>query len=187
MADTPPKKPKQEFGAPVPDFSLPRVSGGTSSLQRVLEGKKGALIVFWSDTCSHCIRYDSYFNSFAEKHPELGFVAIASRKGEDLEHVKETAAQRSLSFPVLHDRDSAVAQRWFVQQTPRVFLIDPERRLLYRGAVDNFMLPKDPEYRAYLEPAIEEFLAGKPISRPETTSFGCAIQSVYYVLPQPLS
>jgi hypothetical protein len=58
--------------------------------------------------------------------------------------------------------------------------------LLYRGAIDNFKYPGDPEYVAHLETAISEFLAGKPIRRAETSSFGCAIQSVYYTLPKHL-
>jgi hypothetical protein len=55
-------------------------------------------------------------------------------------------------------------------------------RLEYRGAIDNFQFPGDPDYVAYLEPAISDLLAGRPISQPETASFGCAIQSVYYQL-----
>jgi len=80
----------------------------------------------------------------------------------------------------------AVARELFTQQTPRAFLVDAESRLLYRGAIDNFKYPEDNEYEAYLEPAIEQMLAGKPIARPEVPSFGCAIQSVYYTIPRPL-
>ena len=72
------------------------------------------------------------------------------------------------------------------QQTPRVFLLDAERRLLYRGAIDNFKYPRDPGYLPYLEPAIDDFLAGRKIRRPETASFGCPVESVYYRLPKPL-
>ena len=56
----------------------------------------------------------------------------------------------------------------------------------YRGAIDNFQFAGNPEYEEYLEPAISEFLAGRPVSQPETASFGCAIQSVYYQLPKIL-
>jgi hypothetical protein len=77
-------------------------------------------------------------------------------------------------------------RQWYTQQTPRAFLIDADRNLLYRGAIDNFTFPEDSGYHAYLEPAIASFLAGKPIVRNETASFGCAIQSVYYILPKPL-
>jgi hypothetical protein len=63
-----------------------------------------------------------------------------------------------------------------------VFLIADDLRLQYRGAIDNFQLPGDPDYVAYLEPAISDLLAGRPIAQPDTPSFGCAIQSVYYQL-----
>ena len=39
--------------------------------------------------------------------------------------------------------------------------MDANRVLLYRGAIDNYKFPKDPEHMAYLEPAIGEFLSGK--------------------------
>ena len=87
---------------------------------------------------------------------------------------------------MLYDTGSAVARQLFTQQTPRVFLVDAESRLLYRGAIDNFKYPEDPEYEAYLEPAVESLLAGQPVARPETPSFGCAIMSVYYTIPRPL-
>jgi hypothetical protein len=65
-------------------------------------------------------------------------------------------------------------------------LIDANRILLYRGAIDNYKYPDDPNYVAYLEAAIREFLAGQPLTRNDTASFGCAIQSVYYNLPKQL-
>ena len=177
---------KQTIGGTVPEVALPLTSGGSGNLRQFLEGKKGLVVVFWSETCSHCLRYDSYLNEFIQNNPELGLVAIACRQGETAERILATIAQRKLRFPILHDEDGRTARQWHTQQTPRVFLIDSEYRLLYGGAIDNFRYPSDPEYQAYLQPAIEAFLAGKPIARTETASFGCAVQSVYYQLPKPL-
>ena len=89
-------------------------------------------------------------------------------------------ANENSTFPILVDADGAVAAQWFTQQTPRAFLIDAGLALRYRGAIDNFQFPDDPDYAAYLEPAISDLLAGRPVAQPETSSFGCAIQSVYY-------
>jgi ASPIC and UnbV len=53
-----------------------------------------------------------------------------------------------------------VAAEWFAPQTPRVYLVDRDRRLRYRGAIDNYKYRDDPAYRPYLDSAIDEFLAG---------------------------
>ena len=60
---------KQKFGEPLEDFSLQRIDGQSVGLAQQLEGRKGAVVVFWSGVCSHCVRYDQYFNSFESKHP----------------------------------------------------------------------------------------------------------------------
>ena len=177
---------KQKFGEPLPDFRLQDASGGTVILSEYLKGKKGGAVVFWSGVCSHCVRYDKYFNTFAERHPEFGFVAVASRHGEDVDAIRKSMADRKLTFPILYDPGSSVARDWYTQQTPRMFLMDQDRKLLYRGAVDNFKYPDDPEYINYVEPAIGQFLNGEAIARTETASFGCAIMSVYYILPKAL-
>jgi peroxiredoxin len=176
----------QEMGGLVDDFTLPGVNGGQIKLSALLGAKTGAVVVFWSGVCSHCIRYDGYLNSFVERHPDLALVVVASRAGETPEQIGKTVAERGIHFPIVHDHGSSVARQWSTEQTPRAFLIDSLRVLLYRGAIDNFKYPGDPEYVAHLENAVSEFLAGKPIQRGETSSFGCAIQSVYYTLPKHL-
>jgi len=177
----------QEFGQPLPSFSLLLLDGrDPRTLQHYLSNKMGAVIVFWSAMCAHCRRYDEYFNSFAGLHSQLGFAAIASRSGETLAQIESAARQRGLVFPILLDKSGEVARRWHAQQTPRSYLIALEGRLLYRGAIDNFKLPPDEEYVAFLEPAIRSYLAGQPIARMETASFGCAIETAYYRLPRQL-
>jgi thiol-disulfide isomerase/thioredoxin len=175
---------QQNFGEPLSDFSLQSLSGPIVTLSSKLEGKRGAVVVIWSSTCSHCIRYDKYFNGFEQRYPDLSLTVVSARQGETLESAKLAADQRKLKFCIVHDPASSVAQRWFTQQTPRAFLMDANRALLYRGAIDNYKFPEDPEYIAYLEPAIDQFLSGSAIMRQETSSYGCAIQSVYYTLPK---
>lgn len=177
---------RQEIGAPVSDFYLTALSGSAVGLRKTLEGKKGAVVVFWSGVCSHCVRYDGYLSAFEERHPDLGLLVIASRSGETPEQIRAAIQERNLLFPIAHDPGGLVARLWCTQQTPRAFLVDKDGILLFRGAIDNYKYPGDIEYAAYLEPAISQFLSGKPISRAETSSFGCAIDSVYYKFPKAL-
>jgi thiol-disulfide isomerase/thioredoxin len=176
----------QMIGSLVEDFTLSDMSGGRHNLSARLCGKKGAVVIFWSGVCSHCMRYDAYLNNFSQSYPELALIVVASRHGETLEHLRKTKSERGLRFLIVHDPSRAVAMGWAAQQTPRAFLIDAASTLVYRGAIDNFKYPTDPGYAAYLESAITAFLAGKPVRRAETPSFGCATQSVYYTLPRHL-
>ncbi len=176
----------QEVGGVADEFTLPGINGGQISLSSLLDGKKGAVVVFWSGVCSHCIRYDGYLNAFAGRHPGLALAVIASRAGETPEQIGNTTAERGIHFPIAHDKGSTVARQWCTQQTPRAFLVDSARVILYRGAIDNFKYPGDPEFVPHLEAAISDFLAGNTIRRTETASFGCAINSVYYTLPRHL-
>jgi thiol-disulfide isomerase/thioredoxin len=175
---------RQKFGEPLSDFSLQSLSGPTVSLSSRLAGKKGAVVVIWSSTCSHCVRYDKYFNGFEERYPDLSLIVVSSRQGETQDSAIKAAAQRRLGFCIVHDPAASVARQWFTQQTPRAFLMDANRALLYRGAIDNYKYSEDPEYIPYLEPAIDQFLNGGAVTRQETASYGCAIQSVYYTLPK---
>lgn len=176
----------QRLGEPLPAFVLPDLEGSETALETALAGRRGAVVVFWSGVCSHCRRYDDYLRAFASHHSELALLVIACRKGESATALRRTAVDRRLDFPILHDADRQVAGAWLVRQTPRAFLIDGERRLKYRGAIDNFKYPDDPDYQSYLEPALAAFTGGRAIERQETASFGCPVDSVYYDLPKPL-
>ncbi len=117
----------------------------------------------------------------------MALIAVAARQDESLRDLRRAAAERGLRFAIVHDADRRVAHEWLVEQTPRAFLVDGGRRLRYRGAIDNFKYPNDPDHQPYLDSAIADFVAGRPIVRPETPSFGCPIESVYYDLPKPLA
>lgn len=177
---------EQRFGERPAGFSLPSVDGVSVSLESVIAARKGAVVIIWSNTCSHCLRYDEYLNDFPRRHPELGLLVLCSRQKETLEGLQKVVRQRKLSFPIAYDQDGVVAGQWYTRQTPRAFLLDATGALLYRGAIDNYKYPDDPEYIPYLEPAIRQFLNGEAIERQETASFGCAVQSVYYTLPKVL-
>ena len=134
---------KQKFGEQLGDFALQQVRTGTKlSLSQALAGKKGAVVVFWSGVCSHCVRYDPFLNAFEKRHPELAFVAVASRHGETFESIEAAVKERNLTFPLLHDPGGKIAAAWYTQQTPRAFLMDANRNLLYRGAIQISNTPR---------------------------------------------
>ena len=138
-----------------------------------LAGAEAASFVWRASARTACVR--PYFNQLEASHPELAFYVVATRYTETVADIQKATADRRLRFPLYHNPDGAAARAYLAQQTPRVYLVDAGRTLLYRGAVDNFKYAHDPEYQPYLEPAIASFLSGRPIERPETASFGCAV------------
>jgi peroxiredoxin len=160
---------KQKFGEPLRDFSLPDLKGNTVSLSQRLEGKKAGVVVFWSGVCTHCVRYADYLNTFEEVHPDVTLLAVASRHGETAADINKVVADQKLRFGLVHDADGRVAKEWYAQQTPRAFLMDPRRALVYRGAIDNFKFKEDAQFIPYLETAsLRPPVSDAPSSRSTT-------------------
>lgn len=80
---------------------------------------------------------------------------------------------------VLLDETGAVGRLYEAKTTPHLFLIGKDGTLLYAGGIDS-VASADPADIAgatpYLRMAIDETLAGKPVSQPVTRPYGCSIK-----------
>ena len=114
-------------------------------------------MVFWS-VCARTV-FVTIRTSISSRRPTLSwrFYVVATRFTESVDDVRRAIAERGLRFPLYNGADALAAAAYLAQQTPRVYLVDPARTLMYRGAVDNFKYAADPEYQPYLERAIESF------------------------------
>jgi hypothetical protein len=82
------------------------------------------------------------------------------------------------NFPWLYLRDESqdTARAFGATKTPHYFVFNKDRKLIYSGrAVDSPRVPEDITTHD-LEAALEEHLAGKPISNPHTDPIGCSIK-----------
>ena len=89
----------QAIGDMVPNLQLPAVDGGepVSIDARLAErGRQGAVVVFWSSVCTHCVRYDAYFNRFEAAPPELALYVVATRWSETAEDIRRAVHDRQL-------------------------------------------------------------------------------------------
>ena len=80
---------------------------------------------------------------------------------------------------VLIDGDSSTARAYVARVTPHMFVIDPQGRLVYAGAIDDTPSanPADAKKaRNYVRAALDESLAGKPVSSASTRAYGCALK-----------
>jgi peroxiredoxin len=87
--------------------------------------------------------------------------------------------QRSAATAILLDAPGVVGRAYDATTTPHMFVIDPKGTLIYQGAIDD-RPSADPADVAgatnYVAQALEESMAGKPVSVPNTRSYGCSVK-----------
>lgn len=177
-----------EIGQSAPDFELPGVDGKNYSLAD-FEDDELLLVLF---TCNHCPTAQAYEERIMDLQRDfagqgLGLVAISPNNaeavrldelgytdlGDSLEDMKLRAEARGFTFPYLYDGETQeTSEAYGVLATPHAYLFDRERKLRYVGRIDDNEI-KEPT-RKDLRIAIEELLAGKEVSVPETRVFGCS-------------
>jgi peroxiredoxin len=126
----------------------------------------------------------------AEKYAKQGVVwlAINSTNYANAKGDEAFIKEHQLSYPVLLDKDGKVGKLYGAKTTPNMFIIDTQGKIVYRGAIDNAPLGKKPEKEAYInyvEKALDELLAGKAISTPQTKPYGCSVKYAEPVKPKP--
>ncbi len=81
--------------------------------------------------------------------------------------------------PFLLDEDGTVGHLYDAKTTPDMFVIDPSGTLIYKGAIDDKPTTKQKDLKDaknYVDAALTESLAGKPVSVPSTDSYGCSVK-----------
>lgn len=99
---------------------------------------------------------------------------------ESPEEMKAFAVKHGLKAPIVHDKTNALTQALQTKTTTEVFVIDPARTLVYRGAIsDQYGLgyQLDAPRQSYLRNALTALLNGQPVSIAATTAPGCALDA----------
>ena len=77
------------------------------------------------------------------------------------------------------DQDGAVGKLYSAKTTPHMFVIDPQGKLIYAGAIDSIRSTDPADIRKatnFVKTALAEAQAGKPVSRSSTQAYGCTIK-----------
>ena len=171
-----------QIGEKAPDFKLPATDGKTYSLSDFDDAD--TLVVFF--TCNHCpyvVGSDEVTRRTAEKYAPKGvkFVGINSNSknthpNDDFDHMVERMKEHKFPWVYLRDEPQDVAKAYGGLRTPHFFVFDRDRKLVYTGrGVDQ---PRDTSKMTVndLERALDEHLAGKPVSVPLTNPIGCNVK-----------
>ena len=180
MAATPPPV---ALGAPAPAFRLPATDGRTYTLDDIA-GAKGTVIVF---ICNHCPYVQAVIDRLVADARSLlaegvGFAAICSNDADaypedSFAAMRRFAQAHAFPFPYLHDEDQSAARAYGAVCTPDFFGYDAERRLKYRGRLDEGrMNPPPAGARRELVEAMRAIAETGAAPPGQTPSIGCSIK-----------
>ena len=172
------------LGTKAPDFQLPDVVSGETISLSTFAGKKAILVMF---ICRHCPFVKHLQEELAQLgkdylQKDLGIVAISANDvknypddGPDL--LKRMATELDFKFPLCYDESQEIAKIYTAACTPDFFLFDDERKLFYRGQLDDSRPSNGiPVTGKDLRNAIDTVLAGKPFTEEQKPSIGCNIK-----------
>lgn len=133
--------PSLERGKPVPDVTLPGMSGESVTLPAALRGQV-VLIHFWADWCPLCIEELQGSSALARRYRQAGLSVVAVNLEQTPQQVTALLERLDLGYPVLFDRQGEAARRYGVSGLPMSYLIDREGRLQRRivGAMSSWEL-----------------------------------------------
>lgn len=161
-----------------PDFELSTLKGATVHAAD-LKGRKATVVAFIGIKCPVSQMYQArmkrLFADYSAK--DVAFIFVDANANEPAAEIEVYAKQAQLPFPVYKDYNNRVADRFGVQTTPEMFLLDAAGAVRYHGAIDD----SSNEARAKthgLRDAIEAVLAGKEPKVKELKAFGCVLHRV---------
>jgi AhpC/TSA family len=92
---------------------------------------------------------------------------------------EEIADRKLSSTAVLIDESGAAGKAYGAKTTPHMYIVNPAGILVYKGAIDDKpSTNKDdiPGARNHVLAALDESMAGKPVTTASTTPYGCSVK-----------
>jgi thiol-disulfide isomerase/thioredoxin len=111
---------------------------------------------------------------------DVQFVAVNVGADDTIRDMAAQAIELDAAFAFVKDVDLSCAKALGVTRTPGVAMLDADRKLVYRGRIDDQLRlggARPEPTRRDLEEAIRETLAGQGVSVAETAVDGCTIEA----------
>jgi peroxiredoxin len=166
------------LGDPAPQWKdLEGIDGKKHSLADLKDADAVAVIF----TCNHCPVAKAYEERLVEldrdyKDKKVAIVAVnvSNMDADKLPAMKERAEEKGFEFAYLYDPSQEIGRKFGATVTPHAFVLDKERKLAYRGAIDDSQDAAKVTKHS-LRDALDAVLAGKAPAEAETKQFGCGI------------
>lgn len=174
-------------GDAAPDFTLTDSNGKTQTLSQ----SKGKYVVleWFNEGCPYVQKHYKGGNmqGLQKQYAAKGVVwysIISSASGKQGHGTPAQVNARAkewnaASSAFLLDTDGKVGKLYAAKTTPHMYVISPEGKVIYMGAIDD-KATSDPEdiktSKNYVKEALDQAMAGKPVATTATVPYGCSVK-----------
>jgi peroxiredoxin len=174
-------------GTTAPDFSLTDSKGKTQSVSQY----KGKYVVleWFNPDCPFVKKHYGSGNmqKLQEEFTAKGVTWLtidSSAPGLEGNLTAEQAEKKMAEWKtkqtaLVLDPDGKAGRSYGAKNTPHMFVINPEGKIIYEGAIDSKATPSPSDIAGstnYVKVALEESMAGKTVSNANTKPYGCSVK-----------
>lgn len=172
------------LGTPAPPFALRDVVSGQTYSLTSFANKTALLVMFICRHCPYVVHVEHEIAKIGQDYAGTGLGILGISSNDPVNYpddapprLKEMAERLGFTFPFCFDETQDVARAYRAACTPDFYLFDGERRLVYRGQLDDSRPGNNkPVTGRDLCAAIDVVLAGKPVAGNQRASVGCSIK-----------
>jgi peroxiredoxin len=172
------------LGTKLPSFALPDAVSGRVIRDTDFASAKAVLVSFLCNHCPYVVHVRDEYARLERDYAPRGVVIVAINSNDSVTypqdgpvHMKTLAGELGWGFPFLFDETQAVAKAFHAVCTPEFYVFDGERRLVYRGQLDESRPQRGgPVTGNDVRAALDAVLEGRPVSANQKPSVGCGIK-----------
>lgn len=175
------------IGEPAPDFTLTDINGKPQALSK-FKGKH--VVLEWTNPDCPFVKkhYESgNMQALQKEYSTRGVVWLSvnsSAAGKQGNYTPEKwrelqAKWKAAADATLLDPAGTVGRLYGAKTTPHLFVVNPEGKLIYAGAIDDVASADAadiPNSTNYVRMALAESIAGKEVSNPTSKPYGCSVK-----------
>src|SRR4051794_4736773 len=174
-------------GSAAPDFSLTDAKGKAHELSQ-FKGK-WVVLEWFNPECPFVKKHYGSGNmqKLQQEYTGKGVVwlsidsSAAGKEGNLTADAagKKMAEWKMSSTALLLDQDGKAGKAYGAKNTPHMFIINPEGKIVYEGAIDSKPTANPADITTadnYVKAALDEAMAGKPVSNAVTKPYGCSVK-----------
>ena len=173
-------------GQPAPAFAVTDLAGKPVKL----DDYKGRTVV---------LEWHNFGCPFVQKHYRSGNMqALQKKYGNDVVWLAVNSTHKGASdwmeaapltaelkkfdarpAAYLVDEPGRMGMAYGAKTTPHMYIIDPQGKVVYNGAIDDKRSTNVEDVKGaknYVVAALDEMKAGKPVSTPTTSPYGCTVK-----------